>query len=109
MSAAATPQPSVAVVLSSDNEHEEPLLHHLLLLAATTWLWDRCDRHTSRPASFVMDITFRRSDGSHVSVDTVHSISASVFLFLFSQVVPSPEPFFRRSRRLHTCIIVAVL
>ena len=46
---------------------------HLLLLAAPTWLWDRCGRHNSPPASSVMDLVFRRSDGSHVSVDTVHT------------------------------------
>ena len=44
----------------------------LLLLAAPTWLWDRFFRHNSPPASSVMDFIFRRSDGSHVSVDTVH-------------------------------------
>ena len=44
----------------------------LLLLAAPTWLWGRCGRHNSSPASSVMDLVFRRSDGSHVSVDTVH-------------------------------------
>ena len=44
----------------------------LLLLAAPTWLWGRCGRHNSPPASSVMDLVFRRSDRSHVSVDTVH-------------------------------------
>ena len=44
----------------------------LLLLAAPTWLWSRCGRHNSPPASYVMDFIFRRSDGSHVLVDTVH-------------------------------------
>ena len=44
----------------------------LLLLAAPTWLWGRCGRHNSPPASSVMDLVFSRSDGSHVSVDTVH-------------------------------------
>ena len=44
----------------------------LLLLAAPTWLWGHCGRHNSRPASSVMDFVFRRSDGSHVSIDTVH-------------------------------------
>ena len=47
-------------------------LQALLLLAAPTWLWGRCGRHNSPPASSVMDLIFRRSDGSHVSVDTVH-------------------------------------
>ena len=31
----------------------------------------RCGRRNSPPASSVMDFIFRRSDGSHVSVDTV--------------------------------------
>ena len=44
----------------------------LLLLAAPTWLWGRCGRHSSPQASSVMDLVFRRSYGSHVSVDTVH-------------------------------------
>ena len=44
----------------------------LLLLAAPTWLWGRCGRHNSPQASSAMDFIFRRSDGSHVSVDTVH-------------------------------------
>ena len=35
-------------------------------------MWGRCGRHTSPPASSVMDFIFRRCDGSHVSVDTVH-------------------------------------
>ena len=35
-------------------------------------MWDRCGRHNSPPASSVMDFIFRRCDGSHVSVDTVH-------------------------------------
>ena len=43
-----------------------------LLLAAPTWLWGHCGRHNSRPASSVMDFVFRRSDGSHVSIDTIH-------------------------------------
>ena len=41
-------------------------------LAAPTWLWGRYDRHNSPPASYVMDFVFRRSDGSHVSIDTIH-------------------------------------
>ena len=45
----------------------------LLLLAAPTWLWGRCGRHNSPPTSAVMDFIFRRPDGSHVSVDTVHT------------------------------------
>ena len=46
--------------------------HGLLLLSAPTWLWGRCGRHNYHPASSVMDLVFRRSDGSHVSFDTVH-------------------------------------
>ena len=46
--------------------------HLPLLLAAPTWLWGRCGKHNSPPASSVMDFILRRSDGSHVSVDTVH-------------------------------------
>ena len=45
----------------------------LLLLATSTWLWGRCGRHNSPPASSVMVFIFRRSDGCHVSVDTVHT------------------------------------
>ena len=37
-----------------------------------TRLWGSCGRHNSTPASSVMDFIFRCSDGSHVSVDTVH-------------------------------------
>ena len=44
----------------------------LLLLVAPTWSWGRCGRHNSDPASSVMGFIFRHSDGSHVSVDTVH-------------------------------------
>ena len=44
----------------------------LLLLAAPIWLWDRCGGHNSPTASSVMDLVFRRYDGSHISVDTVH-------------------------------------
>ena len=44
----------------------------LLLLGAPTWLWGRCSRHNSPPANSVMDLVFRRSDGSYVSVDTIH-------------------------------------
>ena len=40
--------------------------------SAPTWLWGRCGRQNFPPASSVMDFIFRRSDGSHVSVDTVH-------------------------------------
>ena len=44
----------------------------LLLLAALTWLWGRCGRHNSPPASYDVDFIFCCSDGSHVPVDTVH-------------------------------------
>ena len=44
----------------------------LLILFAPTWLLGRCGRHNSPPASYVMDLDFRRSDGCHVSVDKVH-------------------------------------
>ena len=41
-------------------------------------------------------VIFCCSDGYHVSVDTVHPcISASVFLFFFYQVIPSPKSSFR--------------
>ena len=53
----------------------------LLRLAAPTWLWGRCGRHNSPPASYVMDFIFRRSDGSHVSVDTVHPSLLRSFSF----------------------------
>ena len=43
-----------------------------LLLAAPTWLWGHCGKHHSPPASSVMDLVFSRSDGSRVSLDTVH-------------------------------------
>ena len=36
------------------------------------WLWGRCGRHNSPLVNSVIDFVFRRSDGSHVSVDTVH-------------------------------------
>ena len=80
VSAAATPQPSGAVVLSSDDEHGE--LHLLLLPAATTWLWGCCGRYNSPPASYVMDFICRRSDCSHVSVDTVSHLCFGIPLFL---------------------------
>ena len=37
-----------------------------------SWLWGSCGRYSSTPASSVMDLVFSRSNGSHVSVDTVH-------------------------------------
>ena len=46
----------------------------LLLLSAPTWLWGRCGRHNSPPASSVMDLVFRRSDGSHMSRLTQSSL-----------------------------------
>ena len=39
----------------------------ILLLAAPTWLWGRCGRHNSPPASSDIDFIFCRSDGSQVS------------------------------------------
>ena len=84
----------------------------LLLLAAPTWLWGRCGRHNSPPASSVMDLVFRRSDGSHVSIDTVHpsllrsssfssprwyhlqSLSSDVFLFSSLYVAKPPQSCF---------------
>ena len=50
--------------------HKTPVLKRVLLLATPTCLWGRCGNST--PASSVMDLVFRRSDGSHISVDTVH-------------------------------------
>ena len=44
----------------------------LLLIAAPTWLWGRCGRHNSPPASSVMDFIFCCSNVYHVPVDTVH-------------------------------------
>ena len=54
------------------NTYKSRTLLLLLLLAAPTWLWGRCCRHNSPQASSVMDFVFRRSDGSHVSIDTAH-------------------------------------
>ena len=84
----------------------------LLLLAAPTWLWGRCGRHNSPPASSGMDFGFRRSDGSHVSIDTVHpslllsssfssprwyhlqNLSSAVFLVSFLYVAKPPQSCF---------------
>ena len=49
-----------------------PLGVRVLLLAAPTWLRGHCGKHNSPPASSVVDFIFRRSDGSHISIDTVH-------------------------------------
>ena len=46
------------------------LLLLLLLLAVPTLLWGRCDRHNSPPASSVVDVLLRCSDGSHVRFHT---------------------------------------
>ena len=88
------------------------IFHLLLLLAVPTWLWGRCGRHNTPPASSVMDFVFRRSDGSHVSVDTVHpslllssssssprwyhlqSPSSDVFLVLHLYVAKPPQSCF---------------
>ena len=53
----------------------------ILLLAAPTWLWGRCGRHNSPPASSVMDFIFCCPDSSHVSVDTVHPSLLRPFSF----------------------------
>ena len=86
--------------------------HQFRLLAATTWLWGRCGRHNSPPASSVMDFVFRRSDCSRVSVDIVHpsllrssyfssprwyhfqSLSTDVFLVLPVYVAKPPQSCF---------------
>ena len=44
----------------------------LRLLPAPIWLWGRCGRHNSPPASSVINFIFCCPDSSHVSVDTVH-------------------------------------
>ena len=51
---------------------DKPIVLLPLPLATPTWLWGRCCKHNSPPASSVMELIFRRSDGSHVSVDTVN-------------------------------------
>ena len=74
--------------LFHDGSLTESLLvrDNLPLLAAPTWLWGRCGRHNSPPASPVMDFIFCCScPGCHSP-----SISVAVFLDVFSQVVPSP-------------------
>ena len=60
--------------LTDNSPHSSYTSKHqlVLLLADPTWLWGRCGRHNSHPASYVMDLVVRRSDGSHVSVDTFH-------------------------------------
>ena len=84
----------------------------ILLLAAPTWLWGHCGRHNYPPASSVMDFVFRRSDGSHVSIDTVHpsllrsssfssprwyhlqSLSSDIFLVSSLYVAKPPQSCF---------------
>ena len=44
----------------------------LLLLAVPMLLWGRCGRHNSPPASSVVDILLRCSDGSRVGFHTVY-------------------------------------
>ena len=70
--------------------------YFLLLLAAPTWLWGRCGRHNSPPASSVMEFICCRSDGFHVSVDTVHpsllrssSISSPKWYHLHRVLLPT--------------------
>ena len=68
----------------------------LLLLAAPTWLWVRCGRHNSPPASSVIYFICRRSDGCHVSVDTVHPYLLRSSLF--------SHPRWYRLQILFTCV-----
>ena len=83
-----------------------------LAAPSPTWLWGFCGRHNSLPASSVMDFIFRRSDGSHVAVDTFHpsllrssshcyprwyhfqSISSDVFLVSPLDVSKPPQSCF---------------
>ena len=44
----------------------------LIIISSPTWSLVRCRRYNSPPASSLMDFICFRSDGSHVSVDTVH-------------------------------------
>ena len=78
----------------------------LLLLAVPTLLWGRCGRHNSPPASSVVDILLRCSDGSHVRCHTIypslfwssssspgrcHLQCSSSHIFLFSSLyMPKP-------------------
>ena len=60
----------------------------------------RCGRHNSPPASSVLNFAFRRSDGSHVSVDTVHpsllwSSSLSSYRVCRHTALTRPEHCFR--------------
>ena len=82
---------------SFDKGQLQPTLGSLLLLflAAPTLLWRHCIRHYSPPSSSVMDFIFCCPDCSRVSIDILHTSSASVFLF-FSQAAPSPVFVFRR-------------
>ena len=66
----------------------------LRILAAPSWLWGRCGRLNSPPASSVMDFIFCRFRWLSCPGRHSPSISASVFLAFFSRVVPSPESFF---------------
>ena len=54
-------------------EFKDAYHHALLLLDSTTFLRGRCRRHTSPPASSGMHFIVYCHDGSHVSVNTVHS------------------------------------
>ena len=74
---------------------------NLLLLAAPTWLWGRCGRYNSPPASSVMDFIFCRSCGSqaHVSVDTVHPS------LLRSSSIPSPRWYHLQSLSSYVVLV----
>ena len=63
--------------LRCSSSHLFVYVHWIVFVASSsfsrsTWLRGRCGRHNSPPASSVMDFIFHRSDGSHISVDTVH-------------------------------------
>ena len=79
---------------------------YLLLLAAPTWLWCRCGRHNSPPASSVMDLVFpmalmsRLTQSTHFCFglprfllpgDTISSISSDVVLVSPLYVAKPPE------------------
>ena len=55
-----------------------------------------CQLCHGHAASYIMDLIFRRSDGSRVSVDTVHPSLLRSSSFFFSQVVPSPQSIWSR-------------
>ena len=55
-------------------------LIELLLLAAPTSFWGCSGRHNSPPGSSVIDIIFRHSDGSHVSVEVSFWFPRNMFV-----------------------------